>query len=203
MDAGTGVRRALPYAPGEWARLVSSVVAGLATVAGSNRPSPLPPGLVLECGHHLVVALDPVCRTACRTEQHLSPHLVYVTVDPGDVTVLGAAARELGTRLLPPAPGGAAGPWWGPESPVPESPVLDPPATGTAEAPAVLVPDMTLVHVLLDTDHGTDTDVLHRWGADGAVLGTPPPEALAAHHRVAARVLTLWRAGLAEPHSAE
>jgi hypothetical protein len=190
VDPGTGVRRAVPYAPGEWARLVSSAVTGFATLARSTRPGSLPPGLALECGHHLVAALDSACRPARRDQRHLSPHLVYVTVDPGDVAVLGAAARDLGTRLLPhvPGPGDPAGP----------SPVLDPPATGTASALTVLVPDMTLVHMLLDTDHGTDTDVLRRWGADGPVFETPPPEALAAHHRVAARVLWLWRAGLAD-----
>lgn len=187
MDAGTGVRRVLPYAPGEWIRLVSSAVMGLATVAGSAHVSALPSGLVLECGRHLVTALDAACRPVRRGEQHLSPHLVYVTVDPGDVVVLGAAARELGLRLLPNvlAPNEAGGPW----------PVLDPPSTDAPAALSVLVPDMTLVHVLLDTDHGSDTDVLRRWGADGPLLGAPPPEALAAHHRVAARVLTLWRAG--------
>ncbi|MCE3551628.1 hypothetical protein LWC33_09195 [Pseudonocardia sp. RS11V-5] len=198
MDAETDVRRALPYAPGEWTRLVSSVVLGLATVAGSAQPGPLPARLVLECGRHLVAALDPACRPARRGEQHLDPHLVYVTVDPADVTLLGAAARELGTRLLPWMPSAPAGP-----SPVPETPVLDPPATGTAEALAVLVPDMALVHVLLDTDHGTDTDTVRRWGADGAVFRTPPPAAVAAHHRVAARVLWLWRAGLVGTRSAE
>ena len=188
MDPGTGVRRALPYAPGEWARLVSSAVMGLATVAGSTQVSSLASGLVLECGRRLVTALDAACRPARRGEQHLSPHLVYVTVDPGDVVVLGAAARELGLRLLPhvPAPGDPGG----------ASPVLDPPATDAPAALSVLVPDMTLVHVLLDTDHGSDTDVLRRWGADGPVFDAPPPEAIAAHHRVAARVLMLWRAGL-------
>ncbi|GAA4683504.1 hypothetical protein GCM10023215_17380 [Pseudonocardia yuanmonensis] len=190
MDPGTGVRRALPYAPGEWTRLVASMVMGLATLAGTARPSALPPGLALECGCHLVAVLDPACRSARRGERHLSPHLVYVTVDPGDVAVLGAAARELGSRLLPHTPG--------PADPAAPSPVLDPPITGTAAALTVLVPDMTLVHVLLDTDHGSDADVLRRWGADGPVVATPPPEALAAHHRVAARVLHLWRAGLGD-----
>jgi hypothetical protein len=189
VEPGTGVRRALPYAPGDWIRLVSSAVRGLATVAGTARSGPLPPGLVLECGRHLVAALAPACRAAPRDEPHLVPHLVYVTVDSGDVAVLGAAARELGTRLLPHAPGSG--------DPAGPSPVLDLPATGTAAALTLLVPDMTLVHVLLDTDHGTDVDVLRRWGADGPVFGTPPPEALAAHHRVAARVHTLWRAGRA------
>jgi hypothetical protein len=156
-------------------------------VAGSTRPGSLPPGLALECGRQLVAALDPACRPARRGEPHLSPPLVYVTVDPGDVTVLGAAALELGTRLLPHPPGSG--------DPAGPSSVLDLPATGTAATLSLLVPDMTLVHVLLDTDHGTDIDVLHRWGADGPVFETPPPEALAAHHRVAARVHTLWRAG--------
>ena len=188
MDPGTGVRRALPYAPGEWTRLVSSVVMGLATLAGTARPGTPSPDLALECGRRLVDVLEPACRPAGPGEPHLSPHLVYLTVDPGDVAVLGGATRELGSRLLPhPA---------GPADPGGPSPVLDPPATGTAAALAVLVPDMTLVHVLLDTDHGSDTDLLHRWGADGPVFRTPPPEALAAHHRVAARVLTIWRAGL-------
>ncbi|MFR9801986.1 hypothetical protein ACL02T_06735 [Pseudonocardia sp. RS010] len=193
MDPGTGVRRALPYAPGEWTRLVSSVVTGLATVAGAARGTSLPRGLALECGRHLVAALGPACRPARPGERYVSPHLVYLTVDFGDVAVLGAGARDLGARLLPPGVPGPAGP----------SPVLDPPVTGTGVALPVLVPDMTLVHVLLDTDHGTDADVVRRWGADGPVFGTPPPEALAAHHRIAARVLTLWRAGLAGDVPAE
>jgi hypothetical protein len=52
-----------------------------------------------------------------------------------------------------------------------------------------------LVHGLLDLDPGEDGEVLRYWGADGPLFTAPPPVALAAHGRLAARVHTLWAAG--------
>jgi hypothetical protein len=115
--------------------------------------------------------------------RHLSPRLVFVTVDAGDVAVLGEAARTLGASLLPAAPTAASS----------AAPVLD--RADTTAALSAVVWDMALVHGLLDLDPGSDAEVLRHWGTDGPLFTTPPPVAVAAHRRTAARVHALWAAG--------
>ncbi|MCF7553479.1 hypothetical protein [Pseudonocardia sp. WMMC193] len=112
--------------------------------------------------------------TARREPWRLSPPLVFVRVRPEDVAEIGAAGRRLGTALLP---GRRA----------PAAPVA-------TEALAVLVRDLALVHGLLDLDPGEDAEVLRHWGADGPLFTAPPPVAVAAHHRLAARIHALWQA---------
>ncbi|WP_220187682.1 hypothetical protein, partial [Pseudonocardia pini] len=77
------------------------------------------------------------------------------------------------------------------------TPVVDRPVLDRAETLALsaVVWDMALVHGLLDLDLGGDVEVLRYWGADGPLFTAPPPVALAAHRRVAARVYALWTAG--------
>jgi hypothetical protein len=120
----------------------------------------------------LGVALRPAVAPSPPGVRWLSPRLLFVRVDPEDVAVLGATARGLGARLLP----------------CPSAPV-------GVDALSTLVWDLALVHGLLDLDPGEDAEILRYWGADGPLLATPPPVAVAAHHRLAARVHTLWDAG--------
>lgn len=72
-----------------------------------------------------------------------------------------------------------------------------------ALAPVVLAPllhrapggtDVLLagLRAALADDLGSDGDVLREWGADGPMFVAPPGAALAAHRRIAARVLTAW-----------
>lgn len=152
-----GLRRALPVDPGEWRRLVGSVVSGLDPHTGGR----------------LREALRPAT-TPQRGLRWLSPRLVFVRVRQVDVAVLGETARALGAQLLPGSPA--------------DSPVA-------TEGLSTLVRDMALVHGLLDLDPGEDGEVLRYWGADGPLVVIPPPVALAAHRRLAARVHTLWEAG--------
>jgi hypothetical protein len=168
--------RAVPYAPAEWRRLLCSVALGFATVG--NPPPAIPPAAT-----RLVAALSPAGRRARPGERTLEPRLVHVIVDAADVAELGAAARTLGRQLL--AAPAAAGPVG---SPVPVR-------RGSSVALPELVRDLALVHGLLDLDPGIDGVVLRRWGADGPLFTPPPPEALAAHHRLAGRVLAMWDAG--------
>jgi hypothetical protein len=135
----------------------------------------------------LSTALDSARRTPNSAALRLQPWLEFVTVDLGDVAVLGATARRLGRGLLPapnlaPARGGV-------------TEALERAAGAGTTTPSALVVEFARVHGVLDLDLGESLETLRRWGADGPLFARPPDSALAAHRRIAARVHTMWSAG--------
>jgi hypothetical protein len=179
------LRRALPYAPGDWQRLSTAVSLGLAATPGA--PLGADPAVRVAAAQRLQAALAPSLEGGPRSGRHLGPRLVFVTVAAADVALLGEAAHTLGAGLLPTATTGAQA-----AAPASDRPVLD---RADTTALAAVVWAMALVHGLLDLDLGEDVEVLRYWGADGPLFTAPPPVALAAHRRVAARVYALWTVG--------
>jgi len=176
-----GLWRALPAVPGEWIRLSSAVGLGMASAGGSAQSSGPEAAAALAAAGRLQRALAPATRRP--PPGGLSPALVFVTAEAEDVAALGVAARRLGAGLLPAEPGvsGTAAP-----------------TVGLSGRLSGLVWDMALVHALLDLDPGEDGETLRCWGADGPMVVGPPPVAVAAHRRLAARVYALWTTGRRE-----
>jgi len=81
------LRRALPYAPGDWRRPASSVSLGLVAAHGWTA------GTGLETDSRLQAAPAPALTAGPRGVRHLQPRLVFVTVHTADVAVLGESAR--------------------------------------------------------------------------------------------------------------
>ncbi|MCW0214906.1 MAG: hypothetical protein OJJ54_16225 [Pseudonocardia sp.] len=192
MEPGGGVRRAVPHGPAEWTRVCGMLSGFLADLAEADRdrgvlPAPLGGGVGVRAWGRLCAALTPARAAASPGSMWLQPRLAFVTVDPVDIAVLGAAARRLGRTRLP-EPSLTPGHAWTGEA-------VRRAAQASSTTPPRVVVELARVHGVLDLDLGQDMAVLRRWGADGPVLVRPPGAALAAHRRIAGRVHTMWVAG--------
>jgi hypothetical protein len=182
----------VPYDPAEWTRVcgvLSGLMLGVAEQERCTGPvaPPLGGGAAMRAWGRLSAALASARRAPSSAALRLQPWLEFVTVDLGEVAVLGAAARQLGVGLLPapslaPAPGAV-------------TEALERAAGAGTTTPSKLVVEFARVHGVLDLDLGEDLLTLRRWGADGPLFVRPPGSALAAHRRISARVHAMWSAG--------